>query len=75
MTNRKTIIVEKAIIQNGTRRELCAVACPERNAHTVLWSLAFESHLTPWTDREAAEKLQAEIEAAKSALAKAGVEL
>lgn len=60
----KTTIVEKVLIQSGSRTELFAVATSQRSKHSVCKSLTHEAHLTAWQpDRLACEQLQREIEA------------
>lgn len=62
----RTLIVERDLVDvrgGGTKRAQFAVACPEPNRLTDRYSLTFEAHLTPWTERDMVETWQREIEA------------
>lgn len=59
-----SLIVEKAVVTQGKPNvNYYAVATSDRNPYSVLWSLTFEAHLTPWNaNRVEVEALQQEIE-------------
>lgn len=59
-----SLIVEKVVVEHGKPNVThYAVATSARNRFSVLWSLTYEAHLTPWnTNREAVEDLQRTIE-------------
>lgn len=60
-----TLIVEKTVVERGKPNvDYYAVATSEPNPHSIMYSLTFEGHLTPWNaDRGEVEALQAQIKA------------
>jgi len=54
-----SLIVEKILIDRTGSTEYYAVATSEPNSYSVLYSLTFEGHLTPWnSNRREVEALQ-----------------